>query len=190
MFAKKVTKKTLGMVDNALHMFKNTPNIVQLDIPYHTAPYGSCGLACVDMCIGYYGGKERTATRGELLQEGYDDTRGWKHTTLAELITEHTPHVAKTFRFRSHRFIQHHLAQQHPVIVSLAVPTTTDLDTKGLYQPTDPTKNLEHGHLCVCTGYTNDSIILHDPRNNGPYAKHTKIPLVRFKQIFTGRGVV
>ena len=75
-----------------------------------------------------------------------------------------------------------------PVIVSLKVPSIDNISENGIYiNRYDDQEQV--GHLCVVVGYSDNDVIIHDPRNINKYKDFLHIPKDDFLRVFTGRCI-
>lgn len=187
---KNLIKQTLVKIDS-LHLPSQTETKF-LKVPFISGNQGNCGIASASMLIKYYGGNI-TTNEDEWNSFKNDSTYikdiGWKHTGLKRIIESNSNTKVRIFKYKSMNFVLKNLAEQKPVIVSVLVPTSNNLDSKSVYASINSTIKPER-HMVICIGFDKSNIIVHDPRNIGIYTESLKIPKEIFKKIFNGNGIL
>ena len=136
----------------------NTGNMSHLLLPYyHQETDFSCGPACVQMVLEFFGVKKREE---ELRQQMNARPRiGTSHQSLIRALRTHGL-ICRARSDASLRDLDSALGKDHPAIINFIDPSTNE------------------GHYAVMTATTKTAIITHDPWN-GPNTTYERKSFVQ-----------
>ncbi len=165
-----------------------------LDVPYIPALPGNCGIASLLMFLKYKGcAVESSGVYMDSFKTPttYVEPIGWLHSGLCKIAKSFDKSVV-SFMLGAPSLLISKLNVNTPVVISVYVPSISNLDQKVLYRPIDASMPME-GHMCIVIGFekTEDGLvfIIHDPRNIGIYGSSVRVPFDVLAEIYTGRGI-
>jgi len=170
---------------------RNQKTNIRLNVPYFDSQPGNCGLACIQMLLGYY--QRQVPTQKQLTRKYkskpfyYLEPFGWTQQGLITILDNHgLPSISTDYVGLS--TVIKRVGDRKPVIVSIQVPSINNLHSSKLYRPNN-SQLLSEGHLVIITGIKDSKVLVHDPRNIGKYTAFLSVDYSVFNQIYSGRYI-